>query len=252
MNESPAMRSTSPDDGRMEIEGSAARYVQGSARRFRLKADGLRFVGGFESRDGRLEDGQRILAVALVADGVLRRAGHDGEAGAIGLALRPLPAVSEQPRLLLMLGYREDDGVEAPFAEAFLAPAVFEALKADMREGLAQEVSLDATTNLWTREEDRASPQTGPLGWYLAPGTDGRAVVPARGFIDSIEWHPHMPPEPGKAPEAATPPPPVASHEGEPAEDWREEGLEQLSKLNWSFKLLLLLFAFLLLIIAAK
>lgn len=252
MNESPAMRSMSLGDGRMAIEGSSARYVQGSARRFRLKAAGLRFVGGFESRDGRLEDGQRILAEARVADGVLRRAGFDDEVGALGLTLRPLPASSEQPRLLLMLGYREENGAETPFAEAFLAPAVFEALKADMLNGLADEVSLGATTNLWMREEDRDAPQAGPLGWYLAPEADGRAIVPARGFIDGIAWQPLAKPEPSATVEAAAAPAPAAAHEAGAEEDWREDGLEQLRKLNWSFRLLLLLLAFLLLIIAVK
>jgi len=248
MNESSALRSVSLGDGRMAIEGSSARYVQGSARRFRLRAAGLRIIAGFESRDGRLEDAQRILAQAHVADGVLRRAGFDGEAEAISLTLRPLAAPSEQPRLLLMLGYREEGGAEMPFADAFLAPSVFEALKADMLKGLAQEVSLSATTSLWVREEDRELPDASPLGWYLAPGSDGKAVVPARGFIDSIEWMPQAHPEP--LAHAAPVPHAAADHEAD--EDWPESSAEQLRKINWSFKLLLLLLAFLMIIIAVK
>jgi len=248
MNESSALRSVSLGDGRMAIEGLSARYIQGSARRFRLKAAELRLIGGFESRDGRLEDAQRILAEAHVADGALRRAGFDGEAEAIGLTLRPLSASSEQPRLLLMLGYREEGGSEMPFADAFLAPSVFEALKADMLRGFAQEVSLSATTSLWVREEDRDLPDASPLGWYLAPGSDGKAVVPARGFIDSIEWMPQARPELL----AETMPVPHAAADHEADEDWPESSAEQLRKINWSFKLLLLLLAFMMIIIAVK
>ena len=155
MDESGVGRSVSVSDGRMAIEGLSARYVQDAARRFRLSATGLRFVGGFESRDGRLEDSRRFLAEASVVEGALRRAGFEGEAGPIALTLRPLSQAGDRPRLLLMLGYREEDGVSQPFAEAFLAPAVFEALKADTLAGLAQELSLSATTSLWIREEDR-------------------------------------------------------------------------------------------------
>lgn len=248
MNESSALRSVSINNGRMAIEGLSTRFVQGSARRLRLKATGLRFVGGFESRDGRLQDGRRILAEAHVLAGNLWRAGADGDAGTIGLTLRPLAASSDQPRLLLLLGYREEAGAETPFAEAFLAPTVFEALKADMLAGLAQEIELGATTNLWVREEDRARADENPLDWYLAPGPDGRAIVPARGFIESIEWRPQDRSEPATA--AASAVQTAVAHD--PDEDWPESSAEQLRKINWSFKLLLLLLAFLMIIIAVK
>lgn len=146
MDKSGVARSVSVSDGRMAIEGLSTRYVQDAARRFRLSASGLRFVGGFESRDGRLEESRRFLAEATVTDGALRRAGFEGEAGTIGLTLRPLSQAGEQPRLLLILGYRDEDGAARPFAEAFLAPTVFEALEADMLAGLAQELSISATT----------------------------------------------------------------------------------------------------------
>lgn len=250
MNESSALRSVSVGDGRMAIDGLPARYVQGTARRFRLRAAGLRFVGGFESRDGRLEDGQRILAEAHVEDGALRRAGVDGEAGTIALILRRLPAASEQPRLLLMLGYREEGGAELPFAEAFLASSVFDALKADMLTGFAQELVLGATTSLWVREEDRAAAEGRPLDWYLAPGPDGSTVLPARGFIESIEWGQQV------RSESVAMAAPIAhaatDHAHEPDEDWPESSAEQLRKINWSFKLLLLLLAFLMIIVAVK
>lgn len=249
MDESRVARSVSVTDGRMAIEGLPARYVQDAARRFRLSASGLRFVGGFESRDGRLEEGRRFLAEATVADGGLRRAGFEGEAGTIGLTLRPLTQAGEQPRLLLMLGYRDEDGASQPFAEAFLAPAVFDALKADLLSGLAQELSLRATTSLWIREEDRGRAHGEPLDWYLGLDADGRATQPARGFIETIEWRPRPLPV---AVETAPAPDPVSLPVHEVEEDWPESAAEQLGKINWSFRLLLLMLAFLLIIVAMK
>lgn len=249
MDESRMARSVSVSDGRMAIEGLSTRYVQDAARRFRLSASGLRFVGGFESRDGRLEESRRFLAEAVVADGGLRRAGFEGEAGTIGLTLRPLSQVGEQPRLLLMLGYRDEDGEALPFAEAFLAPAVFEALKSDLLSGLAQEISLSATTSLWIREEDRGRPQGEQLDWYLGLDADGRSSQPARGFIESIEWRPR--PLPAVV-EAAPVPDPVPPSVHQAEEEWEESAADELRRINWSFRLLLLMLAFLLIIVAMK
>lgn len=249
MDESRMARSVSVTDGRMAIEGLSTRYVQDAARRFRLSASGLRFVGGFESREGRLEQSRRFLAEAAVVDGALRRAGFEGEAGMIGLTLRPLSQAGEQPRLLLMLGYRDEDGVSRPFAEAFLAPAVFEALKADTLSGLAQELSLSATTSLWIREEDHSRADGEPLGWYLGLDADGRSTQPARGFIETIEWQPRphaLAVEPAPAAD------PVAHPVHDAEEDWQESAAEQLGRINWSFRLLLLMLAFLLIIVAMK
>lgn len=249
MDESRMARSVSVSDGRMAIEGLSTRYVQDAARRFRLSASGLRFVGGFESRDGRLEESRRFLAEARVVGGTLRRAGFEDEAGTIGLTLRPLSQAGEQPRLLLMLGYREEEGEALPFAEAFLAPAVFEALKADMLSGLAQDISLSATTSLWIREEDRGHPNGEPLDWYLGLAADGRSAQPARGFIETVEWRPHALPatiEAAPAPVSE----PGSAHAAE--EDWPESAAEQLGRINWSFRLLLLMLAFLLIIVAMK
>lgn len=231
MDESATERSISAEGGQ------PPRYVQGIARRFRLMASELRFVGGFESRDGRLEDGRRILAEAHVLDGTLGRAGIPGDVGPIGLTLRPLAASAEETRLLLMLGYRE-----TPFAEAFLAPAVFEQLKADMLAGLAQELSLSATTSLWVLAEDRGKPDGEPLDWFLGRQGDGHTAAPARGFIESISWWPR--------PRAQEP---VAAPVYEDAEEeWEDSAADELRRINWSFKLLLLLLVFLMLIIALR
>ena len=249
MDESRMVRSVSVSDGRMAIEGLSTRYVQDAARRFRLSASGLRFVGGFESRDGRLQDNRRFLAEAAVVDGGLRRAGREGEVGTIALTLRPLSQAGEQPRLLLMLGCRDENGTSQLFAEAFLAPAVFGALEADMLSGLAQDISLSATTSLWIREEDRSRPTGGSLDWYLGLDADGRSAQPAHGFIETIEWRPcELPVAIESAPAPDLAPAPVDETE----DDWPETAGEQLGKINWSFRLLLLMLAFLLIIVAMK
>ncbi|RYE30889.1 MAG: hypothetical protein EOP23_17745 [Hyphomicrobiales bacterium] len=249
MDESRMARTVSVSDGRMAIEGLSTGYVQDATRRFGLSASGLRFAGGFESRDGRLEESRRFLAEARVVDGALRRAGFEGETGAIGLTLRPLSQASEQPRLLLMLGYRDENGASRPFAEAFLAPAVFKALEADALSGLAQELSLSATTSLWIREEDRGRREGEPIDWYLGLDGDGRATQPARGFIETIEWRPRPLPV---AVEIAPAPAPVPDAVHEAEEDWPETAAEQLGKINGSLRLLLLMLAFLLIIVAIK
>jgi len=249
MDESSVARSVSVSDGRMAIEGLSTRYVQDAARRFQLSASGLRFVGGFESREGRLQESRRFLAEATVTDGALRRAGFEGETGTIALTLRPLSQAGEQPRLLLMLGYRDEDGASLPFAEAFLAPAVFEALEADMLAGLAQELSISATTSLWIREEDRRRGAGEGLDWYLGLDADGRSAQPARGFIQTIEWRPRPLPmvaEAALAPAHA----PAVVHDAE--EDWHEGSAGELRRINGSFRLLLLMLAFLLIIVAMK
>jgi len=231
MNESFA------EGGSHAEQGQPPRYVQGIARRFRLTASGLRFLGGYESRDGRLEDGRRILAEAHVAGGTLAPAGLIGTDGPMGLTLRPLAASAEETRLLLLIGYRE-----TPFAEAFLPPAVFEQLKADMLAGLAQELAIAATTSLWVRAEDRGRPEEEALDWFLSSDAEGRAMAPARGFIESITWWPSPPAE-------VPPSAPVSSEPEE--EDW-DESADQLRRINWSFKQLLLLLVFLMLIVAVK
>lgn len=251
MDESQPTRSMSVTDGRMTIDGSPYRYLQDVARRFRLEAGPLRFVGGYANRDGRLEDAQRIEADARIAAGTLRRAGGNGAARRLGLTLRPLAASAESARLLLMLGYRGEGDEAEPFAEAFLAPAVFEALKADMLSGRAQELALEATTSLWIREEDSDRPPGQPVDWYLGLATDGRGSAPARGFIESIAWHPAAP----AAALASEEPEPSAMAHSEPAlaeEHHEDAAADQLRRINWSLKQLLLVLAFLLIIIAVK
>ena len=91
----------------------------------------------------------------------------------------------------------------------------------------------------------KAAEATGLPVKQVGLDADGRSPQPARGFIETIEWRPRPLPV---AVEAA--PAPEAIHETE--EDWPETTAEQLGKLNWSFRLLLLMLAFMLIIVAMK
>jgi hypothetical protein len=238
MDETRPMRGVSVSEGRMTIEGIPERFVQGIGRHLRLKAGHLRLIGGFASRDGRLEETHRIVAEASILAGSLRRIGSDGEAGTITLTIRPF-ATGEQARMLLMLGFRDgEDGDGRFFADAFVAPAVFEALKNDLLSGTAQRLVLNATTSLWAREVDREAPAGMPVAWYLGLESDGRTSAPARGLIETLDWRGAEQPETAGATQA---------HEGEP-----DATSDQLRRINWSLKQLLLVLAFLMIIVALK
>lgn len=238
MDETGPTRSVSVSEGRMTIEGRPEPFVQGIGRHFRLEAGNLRFIGGFASRDGRLEEAHRIVGDGLVTAGSLRRAGFDGEAGTIALTLRPF-ANGEQGRLLLMLGFRDAGESEGGFfADAYVAPAVFEALKGDIAAGRAEQLALGATTSLWANEAERGGSAELPVAWHLGLETDGRTSAPARGLIETLDWSVAPPAT------AATMPP---AEEDEP-----ETTPDQLRRINWSLKQLLLVLVFLMLIVALK
>lgn len=237
MRETRPTYAVSVNEGRMAIAGRPEALIQGIGRHFRLEAGNLRVIGGFASRDGRLEEAHRVVAEAVVAAGSLRRAGFDGEAGTITLTLRPF-AGGDQARMLMMLGFREaGDGGGAFFAEAYVAPAVFAALKSDIATGMAQRLSLGATTSLWASEAEREAAADLPIAWHLGLEADGRTSAPARGLIETLDW-------------SLAPPEPAAPAPEE--EDETDTTPEQLRRINWSLKQLLLVLAFLMLIVALK
>lgn len=253
MDESQPARGVTIADGRMTIEGIPAAYVQDPGRPLVLAAEALRFAGGFASGEGRLEDRRRIEAQARIVGGGLRRAGREGTATRLHLALRPLQAAADETRLLLAIGWREGEGDGQPFAEAFVPMAVFEALKADLLAGLAEELLLTASTSLWIREADRERAADRPVDRYLAPVGEAGDSAPARGFIETLDWRPAGPRQAGTVDIAAAdvPQAPVASAEVA-ADEAEGEAAEELRRINWSLRQLLVLFAFLLIILAIK
>ena len=260
MDESQPARGVTIADGRMTIEGIPAAYVQDPGRPLVLAAEALRFAGGFASGEGRLEDRRRIEAQARIVDGGLRRAGREGTATRLHLALRPLQAAADETRLLLAIGWREGEGDGQPFAEAFVPMAVFEALKADLLAGLAEELSLTASTSLWIREADRERAADRPVDRYLAPDGEAGDSAPARGFIEALDWRPAGPRQAGMVDMAAADVPQVpadvpqvpAAAAEVAADEAGDEAAEELRRINWSLRQLLVLFAFLLIILAIK
>jgi hypothetical protein len=237
MVETGPMRQVAMAQGVMTIEGISERFVQGLGRHLRLTAGDLRFVGGVVSRDGRLEDATRILGRAVLAGDSLHRAGFPEEAGQIDLTVRAL-AAGEDGRILLMLGFRDgQDDVGSFSADIFAPSAVFEALRRDMISGAAQVLSLSATTSLWVRESQREAVPGLPVAWHLGLEADGRRSAPARGLVESLDW--------SSAPaNAASAPPP----EDEPL----EATADQLGRINWSLKQIVLALVFLLIVVALK
>lgn len=231
-------RAVSVSEGRMTIAGIAGRFVQGVGRHFRLDAENLRLATGFSSTSEGLRETRRIEADARIAGDGLARAGFEGVATRIALVLRPLPAGGEA-RILLMIGYREEDDLY--HAELWAPAALFEALKRDILSGAARHLSLGATTSLWVREDERDASPALPVTWHLGLEADGQRSAGARGLVESIEWSDAPPPQPE--------PIPVAAHEEEPPED---PVAEELHRINWSLKQLILVLAFLLIIAAIK
>ncbi|RDJ22797.1 hypothetical protein DWF00_23905 [Bosea caraganae] len=227
-------------EGRMSITGVAGRFVQGIGRHLRLEASSLRIVAGFARADDGLRETSRIEGDARVSGDSLGRAGFEGSAGTIALVLRPLPAGGEA-RILLTLGYRDD---ESGYVAELWGPAtLFEALKRDILTGAAEHLSLSATTSLWVREEERDASPALPVSWHLGLEPGGQRSAGARGLVESIDW--------GNAAESPAEPQPLLAA---PAEDELPDDpvSDELRRINWSLKLLLLLLAFLLIIVAMK
>jgi len=235
MGETGVMRRVAMAQGLMTIEGVAARFAQGLGRHLRLSAENLQVVGGFASREGRIEDAARILGRASLSGDSLHRAGAAGEAKDLALTVRRFPG-SEDGRILLLLGFRE--GEESGFfAEVYAPSAVFEALRQDILSSAAQTLSLSATTSLWVRESEREAVPGMPVAWHLGLEPDGRKSAPARGLVETLDWR------------AATAPTAPSNDEAEHPVD---AAADQLGRINWSLKQIALVLVFLLLVVALK
>ena len=233
MAETGAMRQVVMTQGLMTIEGVSERFAQGFGRHLRLTVDRLSLIGGFASRDGRIEDATHMLGRAALVGDSLHRAGIVGEAGEIILTVRPL-AAGEDGRILLVLGFDEAEG----FRAELLMPAIpFETLKREILSGAAQIVTLSAMTSLWVRESDRGAGPDLPVAWHLGWDADGRQSAPARGLVETLEWRP-APASPAAGPADDEEPPDAAA--------------DQLVAINWSLKQIVLALVFLLIVVALK
>ncbi|WP_376984779.1 hypothetical protein [Bosea sp. R86505] len=223
----------------MMIEGSPERFAQGLGRPLRLVADRLRPIGGFALRDGQIEAATRIEGHASLVADRLMRAGYAGEAHAIALTIRPLAKAGEG-RALLLLSFREggDPLDEAYHADIYAPAPVFEALCGAVSSGAAQRLLISAMTNLWARESDHEAAPGLPVTWHLGLEADGRGSAPARGLVESLEWHSPVAGDIEPAPS--------------PEEEPGETTADGLGRIAWSLKQIALVLMFLLIVVALK
>ncbi|CAN7556846.1 hypothetical protein LJR090_004697 [Bosea sp. LjRoot90] len=227
-------------DGRMTVAGGT--FVQDTAKLLAFTAEGLTPVAGHDWRDGALHDAGRIEAPARPDGARLARIDQPGPAQELILTIRSFPGESAPLLRLSLPAGALGDLDDRLAADLFLPQPLFAGLRQDLTDGRAGSLSFAATTNLWLREGADDEP---PI-FHLAPEADGRPVQ-AHGRVQSISWRAEpsdiagdpafLAGQPDQAPETDPPEDPVA---------------EQLRRINWSLKQVLIVLAFLMLIIALK
>ena len=229
-------------DGRMTVEGVAGGVVQDATRPLRLEADGLVAIGGHDWRDGALHPAGRIEARAWPVGARLARIGFAGETQTLALTIRPFPHDgAKAPLLRLGLADGAAGGLDDGFtAELFLPQPLFATLREDLAAGRAGLIAFSASTNLWLPAD---APADEAAAFHLGLEADGLRTASALGRVEAVEWRP-APPEASAAPQAA-----AGVDDQEPRED---PVAEQLRRINWSLKQLLIVLAFLMLIVALK
>lgn len=227
-------------DGRMTLPGVAGAFVQDTTKPLAFTADALVAVAGHEWRDGALLDATRIEGHARPDGATLARIGQAGPAPDVSLTIRSFPGDSAPLLRLSVPAGAQGDLDDRLAAELFLPQALFAGLRQDLAEGRAGRLSVAATTNLWLRE---GAGDDEPPVFHLAPEADGRPAQ-AHGRVQSISWRPLEP--------AADPHYLAAGQPDQEAEEPEDPVAEQLRRINWSLKQVLIILVFLMLIIALK
>lgn len=224
-------------DGRMTVAGST--FIQDAARPIAFTADGLAAISGHDWRDGALHDGARIEAHARPDGARLARIDQPGPAQDLALTIRPFAGESAPLLRLSLPAGAQGDLDDRLAAELFLPQPLFTGLRQDLAEGRAAHLSFAATTNLWLRES--AADEEPPV-FHLALQAEGRPAQ-AHGRVQNISW---------RAAEATDPALLAAGQPDQEAEPPEDPVAEQLRRINWSLKQVLIVLAFLMLIIALK
>lgn len=228
-------------DGRMMVAGST--FVQNPAKLLAFTAEGLVPVAGHDWREGALHDAARIEGHARPDGAQLARIDQPGPAQELALTIRSFAGESAPLLRLSLPAGAQGDLDDRLAAELFLPQPLFAGLRQDLTDGRAEILSFAATTNLWLR--DGAGDDEPPV-FHLAPEVDGRKAQ-AHGRVQSISWRAAATGAAGdRAFHAGQP---DQSPEDEPPED---PVAEQLRRINWSLKQVLIVLAFLMLIIALK
>jgi len=220
-------------------------YVQAPERALVLTASGLIAISGQDWLDGSGREADRIEGEARPSGARLARIGHPEPPQALALTIRPFAGDSAP---LVRIGFSEDAAagdLDARLAaELFLPQAPFARLRQDLAAGQATSLRLSATTNLWLREGD-ADDQ--PV-FNLPPDRDGRAGQ-AHGRVRSLDWRGG---DAGPRNTGPSEPPPAAAG-GESHGDPPEDAIaDQLRRINWSLKQVLIVLVFVMLVIALK
>lgn len=226
-------------DGRMTLPGVAGAFVQDAARPLAFVANRLVAVAGHDWRGGALHDAGRIEAHARPEGARLARINQPDPAQELSLTIRSFPGESAPLLRLSFPAGAQGDLDDRLAAELFLPQPLFAELRQDLAEGRAGSLSLTATTNLWLRE---GAGDDEPPVFHLAPEADGRPRQ-AHGRVQSISWRPM---------EAADPAFLAAGQPDQDAEEPEDPVAEQLRRINWSLKQVLIILVFLMLIIALK
>ena len=227
-------------DGRMTLPGVAGAFVQDVARPLAFMADGLVAVSGHDWRDGVLHDAARIEGHARPDRARIARIDQPEPAQDLSLAIRSFPGESAPLLRLSLPAGAQGDLDDRLAAELFLPQPLFAALRQDLIDGRASHFSFAATTNLWLRE---GNADEEPPVFHLAPEADGRPAQ-AHGRVQSISWRPLDP--------AGDPAFLASGQPDQEAEEPEDPVAEQLQRINWSLKQVLIVLVFLMLIIALK
>lgn len=237
MNDKPD--SASIVDGRLTLSGATGAFVQDAARPLAFTADRLVAIVGHDWRDGVLHDAARIEGHARPDGARLARINQPDPAQDLSLTIRSFPGESAPLLRLSFAAGSQGDLDDRLVADLFLPQPLFAGLRQDLADGRAGSLSLTATTNLWLREG--ADDET-PV-FHLTPEVDGRPAQ-AHGRVQSISWRPRE--------SAGDPAFPVIGQPDQEVEPPEDPVAEQLRRINWSLKQVLIVLGFLMLIIALK
>lgn len=243
-----AVRGVSIADGRMTVDGITGAFIQAAGRPLALEADGLALVRGHVWREGVRHEANRIEARARPREASLHRAGYPGEAHDIALTIRPFPTEGAQAPLLRLglAGDAEEAGLDQNYrADLFLPQPLFAELSRDLAENAPAplRLSLSAATDLWLREAEPEALPGRPLAFHLGLEAGSGRSASGHGRVESIEWSRSVPGAEASPAVAA-----AAADEDEP----EDPVADQLRRINWSLKQVLIVLAFLMLIVALK
>lgn len=243
MNDSTGLHEATTT-GTLTLPGVQGRFVRTSSRRLRIAADGLRPVRSYRADGAAPAPQPRIDGRARVLGGGLVHATLPHGESAAKLTVSPLET-AEARHVLLRIGVDPDAQAGERFIlHLFAPPALYAALEADLKAGTAERLSFGAATSLWSQDGEHRGEDGEDALWLLAPPAAG-ASEEGRGLVETLEW------QGGSSREtaAAEAPAPQAAKPEEPEE---APLAEELGRLNWNFKLLLLVLASLMIVVAIK